>query len=69
MGNGTYQVTLKMVEDWATAAGQRKFDVRIEGKTVLTGFDIFAACGRLTAAATAPSPRTSPTAGSTSSST
>jgi len=47
--NGTYQVTLKMVEDWATAAGHRKFDVRIEGTTVLTGFDIFAACGRLTA--------------------
>jgi chitinase len=47
--NGTYQVTLKMVEDWATAAGHRRFDVRIEGTTVLTGFDIFAACGRLTA--------------------
>jgi len=47
--NGTYQVTLKMVEDWATGAGQRRFDVRIEGTTVLTGFDIFAACGRLTA--------------------
>jgi chitinase len=49
MANGTYSVTLKMVEDWATAAGQRKFDVRIEGTTVLTGFDIFASCGRLTA--------------------
>ena len=49
VGNGTYQVTLKMVEDWATAAGHRKFDVRIEGTTVLTAFDIFAACGRLTA--------------------
>ena len=49
VANGTYQVTLKMVEDWATAPGHRKFDVRIEGATVLTGFDIFAACGRLTA--------------------
>ncbi len=49
VANGAYQVTLKMVEDWATAAGHRKFDVRIEGTTVLTGFDIFAACGRLTA--------------------
>ncbi|MFB9877887.1 glycosyl hydrolase family 18 protein [Planobispora siamensis] len=47
--NGTYQVTLKMVEDWANAAGQRKFDVRAENTTVLTGFDIFASCGRLTA--------------------
>ncbi|MBB5965115.1 glycosyl hydrolase family 18 protein [Planomonospora venezuelensis] len=47
--NGTYQVTLKMVEDWANGAGQRKFDVRAEGAGVLTAFDIFAACGRLTA--------------------
>jgi chitinase len=49
IANGTYQVTLKMVEDWANAAGQRKFDVRIEGTTVLTGFDIFASCGAFTA--------------------
>jgi chitinase len=49
VANGTYQVTLKMVEDWANAAGQRKFDVRIEGTTVLTAFDIFAACGAFTA--------------------
>src|SRR5262249_9121803 len=49
VANGTYQVTLKMVEDWATAAGQRKFDVRIEGATVLSGFDVFAACGSFTA--------------------
>ncbi|GGL15608.1 hypothetical protein GCM10014719_17100 [Planomonospora parontospora subsp. antibiotica] len=47
--DGTYQVTLKMVEDWANAAGQRRFDVRAEGAGVLTAFDIFAACGRLTA--------------------
>jgi chitinase len=49
LANGTYQVTLKMVEDWANAAGQRRFDVRIEGATVLSGFDIFAACGAFTA--------------------
>ncbi|HEY9522611.1 MAG TPA: malectin domain-containing carbohydrate-binding protein, partial [Thermopolyspora sp.] len=47
--NGDYQVTLKMVEDWATASGQRKFDVRVEGVTVLSGFDIFASCGKFTA--------------------
>ncbi|HEX6499413.1 MAG TPA: glycosyl hydrolase family 18 protein [Micromonosporaceae bacterium] len=47
--NGTYQVTLKMVEDWANAAGQRMFDVRIEGTQVLTAFDIFASCGAFTA--------------------
>ncbi|GIH41478.1 hypothetical protein Mco01_44780 [Microbispora corallina] len=49
VANGTYQVTLKMVEDWANAAGQRRFDVRAEGVTVLTAFDIYAACGALTA--------------------
>ncbi|MFF0579665.1 malectin domain-containing carbohydrate-binding protein [Streptosporangium saharense] len=47
--NGTYRVTLKMVEDWATAAGQRRFDVRAEGVTALSAFDIYANCGRLTA--------------------
>ncbi|MEV0970678.1 glycosyl hydrolase family 18 protein [Microtetraspora glauca] len=49
LANGTYSVTLRMVEDWANAAGQRKFDVRAEGANVLTGFDIFASCGALTA--------------------
>ncbi|HEX2418078.1 MAG TPA: malectin domain-containing carbohydrate-binding protein, partial [Micromonosporaceae bacterium] len=49
VANGTYQVTLKMMEDWATAAGHRRFDVRIEGTTVLTAFDIFASCGTFTA--------------------
>ncbi|MDX6516456.1 MAG: hypothetical protein QOH73_2122 [Gaiellaceae bacterium] len=49
IANGTYSVTLKMLEDWANAAGQRKFDVRIEGIQVLTAFDIFAACGAYTA--------------------
>jgi chitodextrinase len=38
-----------MLEDWANAAGQRKFDVRIEGTQVLTAFDIFASCGAYTA--------------------
>src|SRR5262249_8055474 len=49
VANGTYTVTLKFVEDWANAAGQRKFDVRLESTTVLTAFDIFASCGGLTA--------------------
>ena len=49
VANGTYQVTVKMVEDWANAAGQRRFDVRAEGATVLSGFDIFASCGAFTA--------------------
>jgi chitinase len=49
VANGTYQVTLKMMEDWANGAGQRKFDVRIEGATVLTAFDVFASCGAFAA--------------------
>jgi chitinase len=49
VANGTYTVTLKFVEDWANAAGQRKFDVKIEGTQVLTAFDIFATCGGFTA--------------------
>jgi chitinase len=49
VANGTYTVTLKFMEDWANAAGQRKFDVKIEGTTVLTAFDIFASCGGFTA--------------------
>ena len=49
VANGTYQVTLKMMEDWATAAGHRRFDVRAENTVVLTAFDIFASCGAFTA--------------------
>ena len=49
VANGSYRVTLKMVEDWASAAGQRRFDVRAENTLVLSAFDIFAACGALTA--------------------
>ena len=45
--DGDYQVTLKFAEVYTgiTAAGQRLFDVSIEGKAVLTSFDIFAAAG------------------------
>ncbi|WP_083974501.1 glycosyl hydrolase family 18 protein [Herbidospora daliensis] len=49
VANGTYQVTLKMVEDWANAAGQRRFDIRIENTVVASAFDVFASCGALTA--------------------
>ncbi|SNR38597.1 chitinase [Haloechinothrix alba] len=47
--DGSYEVTLKMVEDWATAPGQRVFDVHSGSETVLTGVDIHAECGSLTA--------------------
>jgi beta-glucosidase len=43
--NGTAQVTLKFAETYWTNVGQRVFDVAINGKTVLSKFDIVAAAG------------------------
>ena len=42
---GTYAVTIKFSENFWTAAGQRLFNVAINGTTVLSAFDIFAAAG------------------------
>ncbi|MGA3057730.1 MAG: malectin domain-containing carbohydrate-binding protein, partial [Candidatus Limnocylindrales bacterium] len=38
-------VTLYFVESYVTAAGQRLFNVTINGTTVLSSFDIYAAAG------------------------
>jgi len=43
--NQLYQVTLKFSENYWTSAGSRVFNVMINGNTVLTNFDIFAAAG------------------------
>lgn len=43
--NGEYEVTLKMIENYWSAAGKRRFDVAIEGSTKLSGYDVFAAAG------------------------
>lgn len=43
--NGSYAITLAFAEIYWTAAGQRVFDVAIEGQTVRTGLDIVAAAG------------------------
>lgn len=43
--NNTYKVRLHFAELTWTAAGQRKFNVAINGTTVLSAFDIFAAAG------------------------
>jgi hypothetical protein len=45
VANGTYTVKLLFAEIVATAAGQRVFNVHIDGTAVLTNFDIFAAAG------------------------
>jgi hypothetical protein len=42
---GSYQVDLKFAETYFTAAGDREFNVSVNGNTVLTNFDIFAAAG------------------------
>ena len=42
---GSYTVTLYFAEEYWTAAGQRIFDVSINGTQVLSNFDIFAAAG------------------------
>jgi beta-galactosidase len=43
--NGQYRVTVMFEEPAATAIGKRTFNVVINGKPVLTQFDIFAAAG------------------------
>ena len=43
--NGTYSVTLKFAEVYATGPGQREFNVAINGAPVLANFDIFAQSG------------------------
>lgn len=44
--NGTYRVTLKFCEPHYSAAGQRVFDVRLQGDVRIAGLDIFARVGR-----------------------
>ncbi len=46
---GTYNVQFKFAEIYGWKAGQRLFDVQIEGQTVISNLDIFATVGRYTA--------------------
>ncbi len=43
--NGEYTVTLQVAEQDVTAAGQREFDIAINGASVETNFDIYATAG------------------------
>jgi hypothetical protein len=43
--NGLYEVRLKFAETQFAAAGKRKFNVLLEGQTVLSNYDIFVAAG------------------------
>jgi hypothetical protein len=47
--NQTYTIKLHFGDDVSTAAGQRRFNVLINGVQVLANFDIFAAAGKYTA--------------------
>ena len=50
VSNGSYAVTLKFAELYWSTAGQRVFNVSINGQPVLTNFDILATVGSKTAA-------------------
>jgi hypothetical protein len=43
--NGRYRVILKFAEIWFKEAGKRRFDVLVNGQTVLKDFDILARAG------------------------
>ncbi|MDZ8119571.1 malectin [Pontiella agarivorans] len=43
LANGSYTVTLKFAETWATTPNQRVFDIAIEGNPVINNLDLFAA--------------------------
>ena len=45
LADGDYQVRLFFVDPTASAANQRKFDVKLQGQTVLSNYDIFADAG------------------------
>jgi hypothetical protein len=47
--NGTYKVTLMMVEDEFSAPGKRVMNATIEGEPLFTGLDLFQQAGALTA--------------------
>ena len=50
--NGSYTVKLHFAELNKTAVGTRTFDVRLEGKTVLSAYDIFKTSGGIDKAVT-----------------
>jgi hypothetical protein len=47
--SGTYSVTLRFAELYWTSAGKRVFNVSLEGQTVVSNLDLFAAVGANTA--------------------
>lgn len=52
LDNGEYDVTLYFMEPFQSAAGERAFDVEIEGNQVLDNYDIYAEAGGIFTAVT-----------------
>ncbi|SDE41468.1 malectin domain-containing carbohydrate-binding protein, partial [Belnapia rosea] len=48
--NGTYTVELDFIETFFTSAGQRRFDVQLEGQEVISNLDLFTAAGGINTA-------------------
>lgn len=46
VANGTYDVTLKLVEPFYDTAGSRRFGVTVQGVVVTEGLDVFAQAGK-----------------------
>ncbi|MFO0905559.1 MAG: right-handed parallel beta-helix repeat-containing protein [Pirellulales bacterium] len=45
LADGDYEVRLHFIEPWYNAAGERRFDIRLQDAVVQAGFDPFAAAG------------------------
>lgn len=61
---GSYNVTLYFSENVVSSAGQRLFNIAIQGSTVATNFDIFSSAGNQQGVLVAPSYTASVTSGS-----
>ncbi len=46
LANGSYTVQFQFTEPWVTGAGQRVFDVLLEGTTVVDNLDLFTVAGK-----------------------
>jgi len=49
VNNGLYQVSLHFAEVFKDNLGERVFDIRIEGQTLISNFDIVSAAGKFAA--------------------
>ncbi|MFN7804404.1 MAG: right-handed parallel beta-helix repeat-containing protein, partial [Planctomycetaceae bacterium] len=43
--NGNYTLRLHFAESWTSTVGERRFDIRLQGTTVTTNYDVYATAG------------------------